>query len=364
MKKSILLDFVANRATPEQQKQVLDWADKCETNMQYLIDLKLHYVHATLPDIHTSEMDMKKMESSILGIDTTNDDINSQRQQTHNTKLKLIATKKYIITNIISVAVAAIAIIALILKPSANSITSTDQMQTKILAKIKDEQIRVQLNDIPKQYLNTVYTEKGVKSIVVLPDSSIIQLNSDTKLSYPAKFIGSTRELRLSGEAYFKVKSDPSKPMIITTNKDFIIKVLGTEFNIKSYDNDNIAQATLYSGKIDFITSNSVLSLKPNEQIEINSKKELKLLYPPILSDTKAWTEGRIVFEETSLSEVIKTLERWHGVKIIVKDPKILNYKITANFNSESIYQIMFIIKNCALLDYSIKDNIVTIFTR
>jgi hypothetical protein len=64
------------------------------------------------------------------------------------------------------------------------------------------------------------------------------------------------------------------------------------------------------------------------------------------------------------LDEVVKILERWHGVEITIRDSKILKYKITANFESESIYQIMYIIKNCTLVDYTIDGKKVTLFAR
>ncbi len=356
MKKSLLLKYLANQASKQEQQQVLDWAEKSESNMNYLISLKLNYVSATLPNTSASEEEMQAMRSSILNLE--------QPKAASTLKNKRSANNKYRIITILSSAVAVIAIIAFILKPSINNPVVLEQMHQRVLAELKKQEIRIGLKDIPSEQIQTIYTEKGVKSTIILPDKSIVQLNSDTKISFPTKFIGSTREVNLSGEAYFKVTSDSIKPMIVTTNKGFMVKVLGTEFNIKSYDNDNQAQTTLYKGAIDLITASSTTSVKPNQQILINSQNKVKLINPSAVEDTKAWTEGKLIFDETPISEVIKMLERWHGVQFNVKENKILDYKITANFNSESIYQIMYIIKNCTLVDYTIEDNLVSVFSR
>lgn len=346
MNKNLLLKYVANEATKEEQVKVLDWAGKCEENKQYLISLKLSYIATMLPEKKATEQEMSRMRETII----------RGKCVTKNSFYKTLS--------IITSAAAVIAIIGFILKPSVNNEKNILRIREGIVAELKQEQIRISLAEIPVEKLHTIYTEKGVKSTVQLPDGSTVQLNSDTKITFPDKFIGGTREVELSGEAYFKVQSDSSKPMIVNTNKGFQIKVLGTEFNVKSYDNDNTAQATLYEGSINLITPTATTVVKPNEQVVIQKNNSVKLFVPETISDTKAWTEGRLVFEETKMSEVVKMLERWHGVNIIVKEPKILNYTITANFNSESIYQIMYIIKNCSLIDYKIADNIVTLFSR
>lgn len=224
--------------------------------------------------------------------------------------------------------------------------------------------MRIELAEMPQERVHTIYTEKGVKSVVELPDGSTVQLNSDTKITYPDTFIGDTREVLLSGEAYFRVKGDSSRPMIVNTVKGFQIKVLGTEFNVKSYENDDFSSTTLYNGSIHLITPTSETKIVPHEQVMINKKNQITRLKPVILEDTRAWTQGRLVFDETPISEVVKMLERWHGVTVQVKDPVILNYKITAEFKSESIYQIMYIIKSCSLIDYTISENTVVMTSR
>lgn len=347
MDKRLLLKYVAGKATKEEQTTVLDWVDKCESNKQYLISLKLSFVAATMPQKEASEQEMNKMRQNILKINAA----------PHKNNL-------YKTLFFISTAAAVIVAIAFFLQSVVNHEKNILQIKESVLAELKEEQIRIELGEIPAEKLHTIYTEKGVKSTVTLPDGSTVQLNSDTKITFPDKFIGDTREIILSGEGYFKVVSNSAKPMMVNTNKGFSIKVLGTEFNLKSYENDNISETTLYTGSINLITPNVITVISPNEQVIINDKSEIKHIIPTAISDTKAWTQGRLIFDETPMTEVIKMLERWHGVKMTVMEPKILNYRITANFNSESIYQIMYIIKNCSLVDYKIENNSVILFAR
>ena len=80
--------------------------------------------------------------------------------------------------------------------------------------------------------------------VITLPDSSRVWLNSDSRISYPDEFTGNKRVVSLSGEAYFEVTKDSLHPMVVLTNKDFTVEVLGTTFNIRSYENDATAETT------------------------------------------------------------------------------------------------------------------------
>ena len=219
-----------------------------------------------------------------------------------------------------------------------------------------------------KTTMHTLYTERGVKGFILLPDSSRVWLNSDSKITYPEEFNGKTRNVTISGEAYFEVQKDSLHPMIVMTNKNFSLEVLGTSFNIKSYDNEDNAMATLYTGSIkmhyrDVNTSKiSTIKLKPNETFNYTPKlAEVKQFISLKPENDKAWKDGALVFEDTPMPEVIKMLERWHGTKFIVKNDEIYQYKLSAVFTSESIVQIMEIMKLIMPIKYSCKNNVVTL---
>ena len=214
--------------------------------------------------------------------------------------------------------------------------------------------------------MHTIYTNKGAKSVITLPDGSTVKLNSDTKLVFPDKFIGSTREIFVTGEAFFDVKPNPDTPMVVSTDKNIFIKVTGTKFNIRAYKNDNSTKATLYSGKIDVLSKNKdgepyiMTSMKPNESFEVRENiKPLKVLKADTLK-LSAWTRGELMFEYAPLSDVIKELERWHGASFEVANERIYNHKFSAKFKQESLVQILEVLKFCTGIEYEIgKDKVI-----
>lgn len=150
--------------------------------------------------------------------------------------------------------------------------------------------------------------------------------------------------------------------MIVSTNKGLKIEVLGTKFLIRSYEEDNDAQATLFSGSIKLISARSRFSkeyikkLKPMESVVIGKNNTIRFIENADTVKSVAWKKGMLIFEDTPIEEVLVKLERWHGTEFIVKDKSILSCKITAQFKSESVVQIMEVIKYCSPIDYVIKD--------
>ena len=208
----------------------------------------------------------------------------------------------------------------------------------------------------------TYMVNTGVKGLVELPDGSKVWLNSSSQIICPQKFSDKYRELELEGEGYFEVIPNKDWPMIVKTSKDYSIKVTGTSFNLSSYSDDDKLIVTLISGEVSLIgkKQNEEIKLTPNQELVIHSRQ-------PKLSDnvdTKkktAWKEGILIFENTPMNEVVKKVERWYGVKIQVEDQKILDYRFTAKFKSESITQVLEILRISSNIKYMIEENIVTL---
>ncbi len=339
MRKALLLKYIQAEASEAQKQEVLNWIDKSIQNKEYFLTLKNTWISQNMPSDMATQAELQNIRLAL-----------KQSKQAKRNIYKLLT--------ILSSAVAAVAIIILLIRPSESSIRQ----------QYKNELLAVKMKELPKEFKRTIYTEKGVKGFVILPDSSRVWLNSDTKISFPITFIGSTREVELDGEAYFSVVKDSIKPMIVNIPTGLKIKVLGTEFNLKSYSADNTVIASLYSGKIELLY-NSILNTQevqkilPNEQVEIFNDI-IKISEPKQIKDNYAWKDGQLIFDSAKLRNVIKELERWHGIDIIVKDDKIMDYTISATFNSESIIQIMDMIKYCILVDYKFENNKIYIFER
>jgi ferric-dicitrate binding protein FerR (iron transport regulator) len=207
-------------------------------------------------------------------------------------------------------------------------------------------------------------TFSGVKGKVALPDGSIVWLNSNSTLKYPHNFTGKTREVFLSGEAYFEVKKNPERPMIVSTKSAIKVKVYGTKFNLTSYDDDKDVTAALIEGSISISNPNAtekekkIVHMKPNEVVVI-SKKNKAFTYDKNrkVEDCKAWKEGTLIFDDASMAEVKKAIERWHGIQIQIADSSLYKYHFTAKFNSESVVQIMELLQQTSPISYEFKDN-------
>ncbi len=229
--------------------------------------------------------------------------------------------------------------------------------------------IAVAKAEIPVQNRVAVnYTvNPGVKGLVELPDGSKVWLNSHSNLKCPDKFDSTFRLVELSGEGYFKVVSNKEWPMYVKTSKGITVKVTGTEFNLSSYDNDNELKFTLVSGFVTLIreSNNQEIAVNALEEIIIpdNIKTKGKRGQADIHLNT-AWKDGYLIFENTPMEEVVKKMERWYGVSFIAKDPELLKYNFTANFKSESITQVLELLKITSNIGYSIKDSRVTLFFR
>ncbi len=342
MRKELLLKHIKGETSPQENMEVREWIELSGENRKYYKNLKNVWISQSLPSGIVPQEEAMNAVAMIKMLSRRN-----------NRRFKRYFQ--------LSVSIASAAVIALCVVVWRYEFNPAG---TKMG--------RVELSYLPQEYKHTVYTEKGVKATIVLPDSSKVWLNSESEITYPDKFTGTSREISFKGEGYFKVRKDSLCPMIINTNKGFIIEVTGTEFNVKSYDDDKSASATLYSGRINLVSKSEKngqavrKEMLPFETCIIDSNKALNITVTnrKTAENTKAWREGRLIFSATPMSEVVKILKRWHGVDIVVEDPVILDYKITADFNSESMVQVAQILKFCALVDYKIEGDKFIFFGR
>lgn len=348
MDKDLILKYVNKTASEKEKAKVLRWAAESMENEKALIEMMNTWVSEHMPQEEADDAKYQEFGYYLHGYNAS-----------------AAKNSKYHRINVIgwSVAVAAILLLLcwnLFLANTTKTIETTPAVTHQLAENIT-----------PANHIRTLYTDKGVKARITLPDSSTVWLNSDTRIEYPEVFDKHIRNIKLSGEAYFEVKSDSLSPMIITTSKGFQVKVTGTTFNIKAYDDDEIAQTTLYSGSISLLYKNNQnvvveKNLKPRQSVDLsNGNTYLKANpSPEELEVASMWKMGKIYFDSTPLGEAIKILNRWHGSQFIVKDAEILDYEITANFENESIVQIMELIKLTTLIDYSISSNKITLIKR
>jgi ferric-dicitrate binding protein FerR (iron transport regulator) len=192
---------------------------------------------------------------------------------------------------------------------------------------------------------------------IKLPDGSKVILNEGSELEYPESFDGkSSREVILTGEGYFDVKSDPSKPFIVITGK-LKTTVLGTTFNIKAYPGEKNIIVTVTRGKVKVSDDNNVIGIiTPNQQITYDEESSQAEQHDVNSESVIAWRERDIFFDDLTLDEAAKELEQRFDVSIIFDNDKIKNCRFTATFvRGENLEQILNVI--CEFNDAMFKDN-------
>ena len=167
----------------------------------------------------------------------------------------------------------------------------------------------------------------GSKTKVILPDSTIVWLNSNSTIRYPQKFISMTREVDIVGEVLFDVKRDVHKPFIVKSN-GLKIQVLGTKFNVFSDYCSGVIETTLLSGSVSIYKENndsskSDLILKPDQQA-IYRKSDNHIEVKNVHADSyQSWVSGIFIFEENTVEEIMCSLERAFNVKIHLENDKL-----------------------------------------
>ena len=182
---------------------------------------------------------------------------------------------------------------------------------------------------------------------IILPDSSVVKVNSGSILIYPQHF-ADTRDIFLNGEAYFTVVKDETKPFIVKTT-DMNIEVLGTIFNISAYTDSENSSATLEEGKVNVQFKNpdkEHIILLPNEQVAYNRLSGLVTKNTVKVENTIAWTDGNLVIQGMTIDEVIKIIERKYAMTVYLNSNKYTNERITMKVtDGESISEFMSVLQ-------------------
>ena len=208
---------------------------------------------------------------------------------------------------------------------------------------------------------NPVYNEVsaafGTRSMLTLDDGSRVWLNSGSKLKYPQDFASRRREVFLTGEGYFEVESDASRPFIVHT-KRLNVRATGTRFNVNVSSIEKAAQITLVEGKVSVsknVTGGKAVEISkmvPGQHLALDT---LSGSYNLLTEDTYrfvAWKDGKLIFRNEPLEDVIKRISYFYNVDIELKDEKLKEYRYRATFEEESLDEILHLLKISSPVDY------------
>ncbi len=223
----------------------------------------------------------------------------------------------------------------------------------------------------------------GSQSEITLPDGSKVWLNSGSKLRYPGIFVSDSRMVELEGEAFFDVITDKSKPFVVDA-QGVLIKALGTQFNVKAYEDEDIVRTTLIEGVVTikyekynqneiYLKPNQIASIQKNgKDINLSELEEsgdnetiiasneglvLKKLKDP--SPVVSWKEEEWIIKNQSFEDLAKNLERRYDVSIDFKDMDLKKFRFTGTIKDESLEQVLEVIRLTTPLEYSVNGKVV-----
>ena len=173
--------------------------------------------------------------------------------------------------------------------------------------------------------MKTISTPRGKDYELVLSDGTVVLLNADSKITFPTRFTGNKRTVKLVGEAYFKVSKNKHRPFIVETG-NLYTKVLGTEFNLKAYPHSDV-NVTLIKGSVAVNAEGKEVMLKPGENAEYSENKDIEVT----TVDTEGyiqWKDGYFYFDNVPLIDVVRDLGRWYNVNIEIRNNSLMSYRL------------------------------------
>ena len=206
------------------------------------------------------------------------------------------------------------------------------------------------------------YSTLRAKSKVLLPDSTVVWLNTNSSITYNFNKKLEQREVNLSGEAYFNVKHDVDKAFLVDAN-GIQIKVHGTQFNVNSYVSSNKVLISLYKGSVSLKTEDKDVYLKPGEEGLFDVKSKNISVSVGDVEFAKIWTSDKIRFENKNLREVCRYLSKWYGIKMEIDTAINNKQSYTFTFRGQSLEEVVSIMASIQSFNYKIDEdkNIVTI---
>ena len=206
----------------------------------------------------------------------------------------------------------------------------------------------------------TVSADLGQISKVLLPDSSVIWINSGSSIRYNNEFSATNRNIELIGEAYFKVQKNKDLPMLVNSS-DLLVKVVGTEFCISAFPEENSTMVILESGKVELTSltdSNFRQEMSPGEMLSFNKEKKECTITTVNTELYTSWKDGLINVYNLPLSELIVKLERRYNQKFMI-DEAIKDLPYTFTIKNENLNSILNLMEKITPVDVVQHDHVI-----
>lgn len=219
-------------------------------------------------------------------------------------------------------------------------------------------------NEIRQTQYRCIETTSGSRSRILLDDGTEVWLNASSKLTCDNLFSIKNRNISLEGEAYFHVTRNEVLPFVVDAG-EVSIQVLGTKFNVRSYDNDAYIDVTLSEGKIALRkdSDETVYHLQPAQEAIYDKSAGKISIKPTDPAEKLSWIDGRFFFNEFTLMEISKRLERAFDVSFVFENDEKQQLTFYADFDhSESLSGILDVLSSSGQFRYRIAHNVVIIY--
>lgn len=207
---------------------------------------------------------------------------------------------------------------------------------------------------------HTVKATVGMHADLLLPDGSHVWLNSGSVLRYPDTFSDGVRQVTLSGEAFFDIVKDESHPFLVKAGK-MHIEVKGTRFNVINYPDETVSELILESGSVRLFSGNLnenkiITNVKPGELAVFDTVTNKLTISNVDVRKYTSWKDGVLIFRDDHMEDVVRKLNKWFNVEIILQSPELKEYVYTATYRDETLPQILELLKISAPIKYDIAD--------
>lgn len=203
--------------------------------------------------------------------------------------------------------------------------------------------------------------ELGRPTEVSLKDSSTVMLFPGSSLDVPSDFNNRDRKVTLKGRAFFEVAHNKQKPFLVRSG-ELTTTVLGTSFEVNSANANNISSITLRTGKVGIShAGKEVARLVPNQRISYNTRINQFKIEEVDAAYAMMWVEGELSYDLVPLTAICQDMERWYNVKITIKNPELLDKKITTSFKDLPVNKVLDMLSVTTGLTYTVKGNQITI---
>lgn len=316
MQDKTLIKYIKGEANPTEERCIMEWIKKDATHQKRYNRLKAQYVASTLDTLAVPDIDAKYQKFTSRRV----------RRTYYYAAVAALIALPFAIWYFYT------------LLPGNTPAANTIQFSN-------DQTI-------------AVVTHTGDHKKVTLPDGSTVILNAESSLTYPKNFMDSTRQVTLTGEAFFDIKRDTTQPFIVKTEY-LSVKVLGTAFNVKSYPGDENIETTLVSGKVEILRQKAkkTLVLAPSQRAVFDKEKSNIKVDSVDSENIIAWKQGKLVFNNTSLKQVISDLNRKYNVEFVIQSEALLHYKYTGTFDNLTLKEVLELLKISSPIHYKHVNN-------